>query len=231
MRIIAEITPTSSYEAFIERLRGVEGLADAIDLPESPMAKPTPNAVAASILAQMLTGLPAIAHIRLLDINWVAYRSIINAAKLGGTWAVVPLQGDPPRDAKPVNEVSTEAAVAEAKTAGLRVGVILSVRRDYQARLRNLPADLYLVLNVDNPSILGNDAFREARRRSMVIPYIVFETDRNAKILSSLRQPRFKPEQAETLVEEFLTYVDSVIISVPGDYDALRNILRRVTRR
>lgn len=231
MRIIAEVTPIPDYDKFVERLRRIEGLADAVDLPESPLAKPAANAVAASSLVQSVTGLPAIAHIRLLDLNWIAYRSLLGAAKLLGTWAVVPLQGDPPRDAKPVGEIPTEEAVREARSRGLRVGVIVSVRRDYAARLRNLEADLYLVLNVENPAMLDDEAFREARKRSTIAPYIIFETERNRGMLSSLRQPRFNPSSAEDLVERFLAYADSVIISVPGDYETLVEILRRIAKR
>ena len=231
MRIIAEVTPIPDYDKFVERLRRIEGFTDAVDLPESPLAKPTANAVAASAVVQCVAGLPAIAHIRLLDLNWVAYRSLLGAAKLLGTWAVVPLQGDPPRDAKPVGEITTDAAVREARSRGLRVGVIVSVRRDYATRLRNLEADLYLVLNVENPVVLDDDVFRDAKRRSRVAPYIVFETEKNRDMLGSLRQPRFNPSRAEELVEKFLAYTDSVIISVPGDYETLVDILRRVARR
>jgi len=219
MEIIAEVAPSLNRDDFLKRLVKLKTFVDRVDIPEAPGGKAVAHSIAAGVLAKQ-QGLEPIVHIRLLDVNKTGFKSLLGAACLLDLKYVVVLQGDPPAEGSPVRDVATEEAVVEVKKMGLRAGALLSLRREYEKRLE-VGADFYLALHFNY-----RDQLRGLPRS--VYPYIIVETPRNTSLIQRLRQTAVPPQRAVELVEEIDGVVDAVVVSVPGDFETLIEILRRV---
>ena len=240
MRVIAEVVPTRSGEklnAVIGRLRG---LVDAVDIPEAPLARPGAHSIAVAHMVKYHFGVDAIAHIRLIDVSWTGFESLLGAAILLGVDEIVVLQGDPPLRGEPVGQIPTEEAVKFVKEdprySRLRVGAVASLAKvdsELEERM-SIGADFYLATRLSVPSQLSRVPIQEARKRgARVYPYIVVVTEKNRDLLFRRLNPQlFAPvERVPGMVEELEGLADGVLISVPLDFEGLLETLRLVSKR
>ena len=223
MEIIAEITPVRDRAKLLKKLETLKPLVDRVDIPEAPGGKPAAHSLAAGALAKQM-GFEPIVHIRLLDVNKTGLKSLLGGAYLLDIKDVVVLQGDPPAEGRPVDEVSTEEAVEEAKKLGLRAGALLSLRRDYKRRVETIRADFYLALHL-------TDAKQLEGLPPVVYPYVIVRTSSNSALIERLRQTAVGPQEALTLVKALEGVAPGVVISVPGDFDALVGLLKQIKMR
>ncbi|MGC8582467.1 MAG: 5,10-methylenetetrahydrofolate reductase [Thermoproteus sp.] len=223
MRIIAELPPSASRRVVVSRARAISDYTDTVDIPDSPGGRPSAHAIAVAYVTKEV-GLTPIAHIRLRDLNELAYRSLLGAAKLLGLEYLVPLSGDLPSVGRPVDHLTTEEAVPIAREYGFKVGVLLSMRRNYVERLK-IGADFYLALNlVDPKSLEGLTSFN-------VYPYVILRTERNADLVERLKQPAVGLDYLRRYIEALEPYVKAVVISAPGDFEAELSALALLARR
>jgi len=223
MEIIAEITPVRDRAKLLKKLETLKPLVDRVDIPEAPGGKPAAHSLAAGALAKQM-GFEPIVHIRLLDVNKTGLKSLLGGAYLLDIKDVVVLQGDPPAEGRPVGEVSTEEAVEEAKKMGLRAGALLSLRRDYRKRVETLKADFYLALHL-------TDAKQLEGLPPVVYPYVMVKTSGNSALIDRLRQTAVEPHEALAFVEALEGVAPGVVISVPGDFNALVGLLKQIKTR
>jgi 5,10-methylenetetrahydrofolate reductase len=220
MEIIAEVTPVTDRGRLLKKLETLRPLVDKIDIPEAPGGKPTAHALAVGVLAKQM-GFEPIVHIRLLDVNKTGLKSLLGGAYLLDIREVVVLQGDPPAEGRPVGDVSTEEAVAEAKKMGLKVGALLSLRRDYKRRIETLGADFYLALH-----------FTDVRQLEglppVVYPYVIVKTNNNSALIERLRQTAVSPQKALELIRALEGVAPGVVVSVPGDFHTLLSLLNQI---
>ncbi|MFN3804409.1 MAG: 5,10-methylenetetrahydrofolate reductase [Pyrobaculum sp.] len=222
MEIIAEITPTPHRDLFLKRLQMLKPLVSMVDIPESPLGRPTAHALAAGALARQM-GLEPIVHIRLLDLNKTGLKSLLGGAKLLDITHVVLLQGDPPTEGTPVRDVTTEEAVAEAKKTGLKAGALLSLRRDYKRRLE-MRADFYLALHF-------RDVTQLLELPPVIYPYIIVKTEKNSPLVEKMGQEATTPQEAAQLAKRLEGVAPGVVISAPGDFDAMLQVVARLKKR
>ncbi|MEM1598477.1 MAG: 5,10-methylenetetrahydrofolate reductase [Pyrobaculum sp.] len=222
MEYIAEIAPLLDKDKLLKKLAALRHYVSWVDIPEAPGGRPTAHAIAVGALAKQ-QGLEPIVHLRLLDVNRTGFKSLLGAARLLDISHVVVLQGDPPLEGSPVREVTTEEAVSAAKQMGFRAGALLSLRRDWRKRLE-VGADFYLALHFSDVSQL-----KDMPRN--VYPYLIVETEKNAELLKRLRQTAVRPSEALKLLDELDGFTEAVVVSVPGDFETLLEILRVKTRR
>jgi 5,10-methylenetetrahydrofolate reductase len=218
MEIIAEVVPSRNKTAFLQKLSSLKSLVDRVDIPEAPCGRPIAHSIAACALAKQM-GLEPILHLRLADLNKTGFKSLLGGAQLLEIKYVVLLQGDPPAEGRPVGEVTTEEAVAEAKKMGFMTGAILSLRRDYRKRLETLGADFYLALH-------ATSAWQLADLNAAIYPYVIIATEKNTALLERLGHAAFKPREAAEFVRGLEGLVPGVIISAPGDFPALLQFLK-----
>jgi 5,10-methylenetetrahydrofolate reductase len=222
MEIIAEVTPVRDRERLLKKLEALRPLVDKIDIPEAPGGKPTAHALAVGVLAKQM-GFEPIVHIRLLDVNKTGLKSLLGGAYLLDIREVVVLQGDPPTEGRPVGDVSTEEAVAEAKKIGLKVGALLSLKRDYKRRIETLGADFYLALH-----------FTDVRQLEglppVVYPYVIVKTNNNSALIERLKQTAVDPQKALELIRALEGVAPGVVVSVPGDFDTLLSLLNQIKK-
>ncbi len=223
MELIAELTPVVDRTKLLKKLEALKPLVDKVDIPEAPGGKPTAHSLAVGALAKQ-TGFEPIVHIRLLDVNKTGLKSLLGGAYVLDIKHVVVLQGDPPAEGRPVGEVSTEEAVEEAKKLGLRAGALLSLRRDYKRRVETIRADFYLALHL-------TDAKQLEGLPPVVYPYVIVRTSSNSALIERLRQTAVGPQEALTLVKALEGVAPGVVISVPGDFDALVGLLKQIKMR
>jgi 5,10-methylenetetrahydrofolate reductase len=222
MEIIAEVTPVRDRERLLKKLEALKSLVDKIDIPEAPGGKPTAHALAVGVLAKQM-GLEPIVHIRLLDVNKTGLKSLLGGAYLLDIREVVVLQGDPPTEGRPVGDVSTEEAVAEAKKIGLKVGALLSLRRDYKRRIETLGADFYLALHL-------TDVRQLEGLPPVVYPYVMVKTNNNSALIERLKQTAVNPQKALELIRALEGVAPGVVVSVPGDFDTLLSLLNQIKK-
>lgn len=213
MRPIAELPPVKNKEILMKRIRAIRELVEEVDVPDSPLGRPSAHAIAVASLA-LQAGLDPIMHMRIRDINLLALKSLLGAAKLLGIRRVVPLTGDPPALGTSVDQLKTEDAVRAAKEEGLVVGAMLSMRRNYAERLR-IGADFYLVLNLKRPEDM------ESLRGVEAYPYLLIRTSRNAELMARLGQPTLSLDEVNRFLDALHSYgVKAVVVSAPGDFEA-----------
>ncbi len=235
MEVIAEIEPTRAYEKLIKFINVVKGLANWVDVPEAPLGKSRALSLAVSIVVQKDFGIPAIAHVRVQDHNRIGLRNILGATRIGGIRRVVLLRGDPVETER-CNSRSPEEVIKDLREENPKaeVGLLLSVRKDPKEIMRRLRsgADFYLVLNSRGPEDLIPYISEAERLGSRLIPYILVETSKNHELLSNSlpNAPRFKISTLEEVLEKYGSLVDSVLISVPGDLEGMREALRKAKR-
>ena len=222
MEIVAELTPILYREKLLARLDALTRYVERVDIPEAPGGKPSAHSIAVGALAKQL-GIEPIVHIRLLDINMTAYKSLLGGAYLLDIKYVVVLQGDPPAEGRPVGEISTEEAVAVAKKMGFKAGALLSLRRDYKQRLK-IGADFYLALHL-------REAEQLADLPPVIYPYILVKTEKNFDLFERLGQTAVSPREALELVRKLEGLAPGVVLSVPRDFQTLLGLLQEVKIR
>lgn len=227
-----EIEPTRS-RAKLERLAPPIRAADWVDVPDSPLGVPRADSVTVACVVRCTYGAEAVAHLRVIDRNAVALRAAVGAAVLAGLRGVVFLRGDRPPGATYVEDLTPEQAAAEARRSypGLSVGLLLSIRHGpARARERLGKADFYLVTNARGRLGDFEEVAREASRLgARLYPYVVVATPRNAHLVGGLRDA-WRLEEVPRAVEAYWGLAAGLLISAPGDFDALAEAVRAARR-
>ncbi|WP_291764649.1 hypothetical protein [Caldivirga sp. UBA161] len=225
MHYYAEVHPrVSGNLAFIRGL----GVYDGFNIPDSPLGEPAPlPLVAACLIRRVHDDKRIMVNQRLLDINELHLISIAQGALMINADLVL-TRGDRPRIGKEVGYLTSEDALRllKGRVKGVRVGLMLSMRYGKELiddRMRS-GADFYLVLRLSNPvELRGLDASR-------LIPYVLVETERNSKVINRINQPHFKLSELGELLSGLREIgVEGVLLSAPGDHEALINLTRYFT--
>jgi 5,10-methylenetetrahydrofolate reductase len=228
-----EVPPSRKPEKLVRIARMIRGLVDAVDVPEAPMGRPSAHSIAVAHVVSREAMVPAVANIRLLDVNANALASLLGAALLLRLRGVVLLQGDPPMYGRPVGHLSTEEAVRFAReyAPALKVGVVLSLAKPPEkiAERLKLPVDFYLATRLFKPSQLEGQ-LQEARLQGRkVIPYIVVaEGDDKRAMYEMLKghQPVFEPAELPSFIRAISSLVDGVLVSAPTSHKTLVEALK-----
>ena len=234
LKIIAEVTPG--------RVHGLQGylpevaeLADAVDIPESPLGIPHPNSVATAAYLKARYGCEVIPHVRLVDLNKVSLLSLAYAAKAFGAYGLVILRGE--GRAPTWVGSSEEAALIVKGTKGLRdlrLGAILSLRYppDKIVKRAEGPFSFFLATRLDsrNPEE-QEESLRHVRSLGKeVYPYVIVATKDNRDIISYVKQPFITEGELRNVVEGLEDLVDGVVVSVPHDRKGLKRCLHTLRR-
>jgi len=234
LKIIAEVIPG--------RVHGLQGyfpevaeLADAIDIPETPLGIPHPNSVATAAYLKAKYGCEVIPHVRLVDLNKASLLSLTYAAKTFGSYGLVILTGE--GRAPSWVRSSEEAALIIKGTKGLkdlRLGAILSLRHPPDKILERVkgPFSFFLVTRLDprNPEEQGKTLRRARLLGKEVYPYVIVATKDNKDVISYVKQPFITEDELRGVVEGLEGLVDGVVVSVPHDREGLKRCLRTLTR-
>ncbi len=223
MELIAELDPVAALDAGMAAQAA--GLYDWLDVPDSPMGKPSVNSLLASCMLSGVNDGRVIAHLRVQDINLLAFKSTVKTLRATGIRRLVLLQGDRPYRGSSLGDVSVDEAVryVRRQVPGLEVGVLVSARKsrgEIEKRL-DLEPDFILLLNYQSGGLEWIAG--EARRRGIkVYPYLVVETRRNRELLSRVRRESIVGlEDLPSTVRMLSDLVDGVLVSSPGDFMGL----------
>ena len=237
MRIFYELTPKYGRTSFIDKLvHSTMDYVDGYDIPESPLAIPTPNSPLTALYIKLRFNVKVIPHIRLYDLNRIALLSIAYGLSNYGVDMLVLTKGDKPKDAIIVNELSTEDAVIllKDKCKDLRLGMILSLKypmNEIERRLNSL-ADFFLVLRFSNEYL---SKYAEIARMSRSIGkelyvYVIVATKRNINVIKRINQPYIKLEKLEQFLKRYEGVLNNVIASIPGDYESVGEVLKIMSK-
>ncbi len=223
VELIAELDPQTALDA--EKASLISRLYDWLDVPDSPMGKPSINSLLASCMLSGINGGRVIAHLRVQDLNLLAFKSTIKTLRALGIRKLVVLRGDQPYKGSSLEDVTVEEAVGyiRRQAPGIEVGVLVSARksRGEVARRLDLRPDFILLLNYRSSGIEWIAG--EARRRGIkVYPYLVVETLRNRGLLARVRRESIVAlEDVVDAVRGLAGIVDGVLVSSPGDFEGL----------
>ncbi len=223
MELIAELDPVAALDAGMAAQAA--GLYDWLDVPDSPMGKPSVNSLLASCMLSGVNDGRVIAHLRVQDINLLAFKSTVKTLRATGIRRLVLLQGDRPYRGSSLGDVSVDEAVryVRRQVPRLEVGVLVSARKsrgEIEKRL-DLEPDFILLLNYRSGGLEWIAG--EARRRGIkVYPYLVVETRRNRELLSRVRRESIVGlGDLPSTVRMLSDLVDGVLVSSPGDFMGL----------
>ncbi len=224
MKIFAEIYPSKHLVQFKERIKKMDNF-DGFNIPDNPLGYPTvPPDLIACIIRSVFPDREIIINQRLKDINELKLRSEIHAA-LALNASMIFTQGDTPKFGKEVNHITSENAIFIAKKRKLKSGLILSFNRpaeDIKKRME-LPADLFLVININKLSMLDNV---DTKR---LMPYIIVKTDRNYDILKRIKQSAIDLKDLKNYIRDLSKYgLYGILLSVPGDNEVMENIFEYI---
>jgi len=173
-----------------------------------------------------------VAHLRLLDVSWLGALNIAKGLELAGVSRLLLLRGDAPAVGDPCNN-EPESVMNTLRSSGvkLRLGLLLSLAKPLEEVMRRVRAraDFYFVTRPWWSPALG-DVRREAGALgSRVYVYLVVETPRNAHVLAGLpAEEKVREGQVTQAALRLSGAVDGVIVSSPGDREALLRSLREV---
>ena len=228
VELIAELDGSKSMKEFEEKVKAVKEYFDWIDIPDSPLGHPGPFSLIASCIIEERYRVKTIPHIRVIDLNETALKSIAKTLPLTRIKRIVLLRGDPPRRGSRIEDLSPDEAmeVFKKRNPGLEVGLLISMNypwRSIEDRLDRGP-EFILVLNHMAKGMQGLVTLAEKayRRGIMVIPYIVLSTPRNQDVISRLnRSSIIEYNAVGNHVSKLRGMVDGLLLSSPGDYKVL----------
>ncbi len=234
MKIVAEVIP-GRVHGLSGYLPDIAGLADAIDIPESPLGIPHPNSVATAAFIKAAYGCEVIPHVRLADLSEVSLLSLAYAARAYGAYGLVILRGEGGGGSFASSEDAAKAVHSAKGLEGLKLGAILSLRfNDGDILTRAAGSfEFFLVTRLNPRNPLGRAEVLEAVRGlgKEVFPYIIVATPENADVVTRVGQPCVNEERLPELVEVLEGVVDGVIVSVPHDRAGLLRCLKALRRR
>ncbi|MEB3860488.1 MAG: methylenetetrahydrofolate reductase [Desulfurococcales archaeon] len=237
MELIAELGSVRSRGELLEKASMLLGVFDYIDVPDSPLGKPSIHSLTAALILSEALNANVIAHVRVVDYNKLALDSMMKTVRLSRIKRLVLLRGDPPVGSTVVGDYSVEGAMARARKLipGVEVGLLLSLRKSFEEIMERvrLSPDFMLVLNlsIDRVGLLEAVAGEARRRGIRLYPYIILETERNRDILARVSQPKIRGlRELEELVSSIEGLVEGVLLSCPQDYGRLVEAASRVER-
>ncbi len=230
LRLIAELEPTRNPSKLHQRVRLLIPHFDAIDIPESPMGKPIAHAAVLAAVINSRYKTPVIPHIRVSDVNTVALLSLMGGLAAAEVREAVLLRGDPPEEGSPVEELTVEEAASLVKRRlrgkSPRIGAMLSVRQPLERIEERLRADIdfYMVLRaLSDLEKLERISRIASRLGKELYAYLIVARPHRLESLKAMLgdQPVYLPEEALSVAEKIEPLVDGIIVSSPGDIEAV----------
>ena len=238
MRILGELEPSKNSEKLAKRVEKLVETVDAIDIPEAPMGKPIAHAAVLASYIKAKYGIDAVPHIRVSDLNAVGLLSILGGLKATGVNEAVLLKGDTPMIGKEVGDLTVEtAAEIAAKKLGSnpRLGAMLSLRYPLEAIMGRLKAPLgfYLILRPGYSLEKLRQVSQIAKSLDkQLYAYVIVASSKNYDQLKKMLvdQPVYSIDEATRFVDKIKDVVDGILVSSPGDVDAINEAARRIKR-
>lgn len=235
-KLIAELSP-GRIHGLSPYMPWIVELADAVDIPESPLGIPHPNAVAVAAYIKALHDIEVYPHIRLKDLNDVSLISLAYAVRILGIDGLVMLRGE--GGGKNCSGITTEDALEKVTgvkgLTQLKIGAVLSLRYDLRSIRERLykPFKFFLVLRYSSmlsgeKSELLSKAIKSGKE---LYPYLIISTDVNRSLVRSIGQPYVEESSVGKVVEEIESRFSGVVISVPQDRGGMKRILEFLRKR
>ncbi len=237
MELLYEISPVRSREELLARVRALRELVDWVDVPDSPMGRPSQSSPVVSCLIKSLEGVGVIAHVRTVDLSRIALVSTVRSLAVCGVERLVFVRGDVVRGSSVVKDVEPEEAVNLVRELNLGVspGLTLSLRKDVaeiSGRVRGSRADFYLVLNLSRETA---DKLEEVSRtvrsaNARLYPYLVVAKGEGYEALERLLgEGRVLTEKgALEIAADCAHLVDGFLVSSPLDFEGGLSFLKRL---
>jgi hypothetical protein len=235
-KIIAELSP-GRIHGLSPYMPWVVELADAVDIPESPLGIPHPNAVAVAAYLKALHDIEVYPHLRLKDLNDVSLVSLAYAVRILGIDGLVMLRGE--GKGKDCLGITTEDALKKVTSvkglAHLKIGAVLSLRYDPRSLKERLsqPFKFFLILRYSRKLSREKSEilYQALKSGKELYPYLIISTNVNRSLVESLGQPYVRESEIRDLIEEIEGKFSGIVISVPQDREGMKRILENLRRR
>ncbi len=236
MELLYEIVPVKSREELLARVRALKELVDWVDVPDSPMGRPSQFSPVLSCLIKSLEDVRVVAHVRTIDLSRVALISVTKSLALCGVERVVYVRGDVVHGSTIVKDVEPDDAVGLVREQNLRIspGLTLSLRKELAEISRRVSsgADFYLVLNLNEETLGKLEEVSRAVRGAgaKIYPYLVVAGRESYGALESLlgRGKVLIAERAIEVAANCSHLVDGFLVSSPLDFKGGLNFLSRL---
>lgn len=240
MELIAELEPVKNRAKLELRVKNLAETADWIDVPDSPLGVTRFfSPMISCFIKAVRPDVRVIAHTRLIDINKLAFESIVKTLDLCSVERIVPLRGDIVPNYTIVDDLGSEEAVSLIRSMGVKLspGLLLSLAKTINEIDKRLKAnaDFYLVLNLTIEFLDKLDIIAKSirMRGGKIYPYIIVAnaTSKPNSIPIELQSKALTREEALAVVDSLSTRVDGILLSSPGNFSLLLETLRDLRRR
>ncbi len=245
LELIVEAEPSRKPEKIASFARKALKLPCAVKVtvPDAPLGTPKALALAIASYLERL-GVPAIAHVRLRDMNRLLFEQVVWSTLYLGVRRLLFLRGDPPRKGVDVDEVSSIEAAryvkADERLRYLDVGLYMSLRYPRESVLERAfmaPVDFYVFNHFDPTRQDHIEVIKVVKERvnARVYAYMILAPGREVEKLRERlggRQAVYPLEELDTHLERYAySGLDGAVITAPGYSNILLEHLEHVCRR
>lgn len=234
------VPPKSNIEKLLKRIEPIVNLVDAFNITDTPLGMPRiPSFMFASILLQRFN-VKTIVHLKTINMNKVALKSIIYGCAALGIYGVLVVRGDKPSEGNEVSDAWPEEIVSWGKsddrTSLLKLGMVAGPPLDPQRLSKKLSAKpdfmiTQVMLRINDAKNFHQrllDVFKMYGWRPQIYVNLVVPTDKNSEAIkeiaklagiSILDNVTMTIDEFRNVVYELEKIYDGIVLSSPMDLE------------
>ncbi|MEM3833003.1 MAG: methylenetetrahydrofolate reductase [Thermoprotei archaeon] len=234
------VPPKANVEKLLKRVEPIINLVDAFNITDTPLGMPRiPSAMFASILLQRFN-VKTIVHLKTINMNKVALKSIIYGCAALGVYGVLVVRGDKPSEGDEVSDTWPEELVlwgkSDEKTSSLKLGMVAGPPLDIQRLSKKLSAKpdfmiTQVMLNVEDAKNFYqhlSSVFSTHGWRPQVYVNLVVPTEKNSEVIKeiaklagipTLDNVTMKIDEFRNVVDELGRIYEGIVLSSPMDLE------------
>ncbi len=239
--LIAEVPPGTDLEKLLSLVESVRDYADAVTLPDAPLAKPMISTIVAATVLRVRLDYNVIPHIRVADYNAMALRQAVLGLNSIGVSAALFTRGDPAPSTPLCYPSAEEALKALFASIGgfdieFSVGALISLRKPLSLieRRLNEPFSFYYILRASRDTLdkLAKVYWLARSRGKRVYAYVIVA---NRQRIASARallsnQPVIALDELTDIMNHLRNSVDGFVVSAPLSKSDLKEALKLARR-
>lgn len=229
LKLYMEIQPSRFRKKLGEQFEAIKSVTKKIHIPDAPMGYPKASSLAIATIA-IDYGLEPTIHLRTTDYSLVGFVNQIYGAFLLGINRILLLRGDPPFSGSIIRDISPEDGIRmirkDERLSDLKIGLTISLRYPDEKILERLKVqpDFVLITHKTEEKLLKLNEIYHGEK----IGYLIIRTPSNQEYIDPLPQKEdiCMIYDVWSCIEKHKNYLDSILISCPGDVIDCVNVLR-----
>jgi 5,10-methylenetetrahydrofolate reductase len=234
------VPPRSNVEKMLKRIESIVNLVDAFNITDTPLGMPRiPSVIFASLLLQKFD-VKTIIHLKTINMNKVALKSIIYGCAAIGVYGILVVRGDKPSEGNEVSDTWPEELVlwgkSDERVSFLKMGMIAGPPLDPQRLLKKLSARpdfmaTQVMLRTEDAKIFHRNLMNVLKAYGwmpQIYATLIVPTEKNSSAIKEIAQLAgiqipdnvvMSYDEFRNIIDELEKIYDGIIISSPMDLD------------